>query len=41
MDLTEVATDELVKEIERRLACLTKEEKRVVLIGNMTPDVRS
>ncbi|KXZ44024.1 hypothetical protein GPECTOR_75g748 [Gonium pectorale] len=32
-DLTEVPTDELMKEIQRRLDCNTKEEKRVILIG--------
>jgi adenylate kinase len=33
MDLAEIPTDELVHEVERRLACLNKPEKRVILIG--------
>lgn len=33
MDLSELPTEALVKEIERRLDCLTKPERRLVLIG--------
>ena len=32
-DLTDVPTDELVKEMQRRLSCQTKPERHIVLIG--------
>ena len=32
-DLSEVSVDELLAEVQRRLACQTKPEKRVILIG--------
>lgn len=35
-DLSDVPTDELVKEMRRRLECQNKPEKRVVLIGAFT-----
>jgi hypothetical protein len=34
-DLSELPTELLVKEIERRLACLNKPERRLVLIGTI------
>lgn len=33
LDLSELPTEALVKEIERRLECLNKPERRLVLIG--------
>mmetsp|Transcript_7433 Transcript_7433/g.14041 ORF Transcript_7433/g.14041 Transcript_7433/m.14041 type:complete len:240 (+) Transcript_7433:64-783(+) len=33
LDLSEVSTDALMKEMQRRLECQTKPEKRIVLIG--------
>jgi adenylate kinase len=33
LDLSELPTEALVKEMERRLDCLNKPEKRLVLIG--------
>jgi hypothetical protein len=33
LDLSELPTEALVKEMERRLDCLKKPEKRLVLIG--------
>ncbi|EFJ49487.1 adenylate kinase [Volvox carteri f. nagariensis] len=33
VDLSEVPTDELMKEIQHRLDCTTKPEKRIILIG--------
>eukprot|EP00238_Polyblepharides_amylifera_P000715 CAMPEP_0196571050 /NCGR_PEP_ID=MMETSP1081-20130531/1226_1 /TAXON_ID=36882 /ORGANISM="Pyramimonas amylifera, Strain CCMP720" /LENGTH=240 /DNA_ID=CAMNT_0041887809 /DNA_START=95 /DNA_END=817 /DNA_ORIENTATION=- len=33
VDLTEISSDALLKEMNRRLACLNKPEKRVILIG--------
>lgn len=33
VDLSELPTEQLVKEIERRLECLNKPEKRLILIG--------
>ena len=32
-DLSEVSVDELLAEVQRRLVCQTKPEKRVILIG--------
>ena len=32
-DLTDVPTDELVKEMQRRLSCQTKPERHIILIG--------
>ncbi len=31
--LAEIQTEDLMKEVERRLSCLSKPEKRLVLIG--------
>ncbi len=33
MDLSEIPTEELVHEVQRRLECLSKPEKRLILIG--------
>lgn len=33
VDLSEVSVDELLAEVQRRLECQTKPEKRVILIG--------
>eukprot|EP01023_Acetabularia_acetabulum_P052491 TRINITY_DN5825_c0_g1_i1.p1 TRINITY_DN5825_c0_g1~~TRINITY_DN5825_c0_g1_i1.p1 ORF type:complete len:243 (+),score=55.61 TRINITY_DN5825_c0_g1_i1:31-759(+) len=33
VDLSEVATDSLMAEIQRRLECMTKPEKRIILVG--------
>lgn len=33
VDLSDIDTHDLVSEVERRLACATKPEKRVILIG--------
>ena len=33
LDLSEIATEELVHEVQRRLECLNKPEKRLILIG--------
>ena len=33
LDLSDLPTEALVKEIERRLECLNKPERRLVLIG--------
>ncbi|PSC68355.1 adenylate kinase [Micractinium conductrix] len=33
MDLSEIPTENLVKEVQRRLECLNKPEKRLILIG--------
>ncbi|KAL4458463.1 hypothetical protein ABPG75_013328 [Micractinium tetrahymenae] len=33
MDLSEIPTEALVHEVQRRLACLSKPEKRLILIG--------
>lgn len=32
-DLAEISTEDLMKEVNRRLSCLQKPEKRLVLIG--------
>jgi len=32
-DLSDVPTEDLVKEMQRRLSCQTKPEKHVILIG--------
>ena len=37
MDLSEVSVDELLAEVQRRLECQTKPEKRVILIGAVVP----
>lgn len=34
-DLAEVPTSDLVQEVKRRLECLTKPEKRLILIGRL------
>ena len=34
LDLSEISTEELVHEVQRRLECLNKPEKRLILIGN-------
>jgi len=33
MDLSELPTEALVKEVQRRLECLNKPERRLILIG--------
>ena len=33
VDLAEVSTDALVKEVQRRLECANKPEKRIILVG--------
>ena len=33
--LEDVSTDDLIKEVQRRIECATKPEKHVVLIGNL------
>ena len=33
--LEDVSTDDLIKEVQRRLECATKPEKHVVLIGKL------
>lgn len=33
MDLSEIPTEALVHEVQRRLECLSKPEKRLILIG--------
>lgn len=33
MDLTDVTTETLMAEVQRRLDCQTKPEKRVILVG--------
>lgn len=33
LDLTEISTEELLKELSHRLECTKKPEKRLVLIG--------
>ena len=40
LDLSDLPTEALVKEVERRLECLNKPEKRLVLIGECLMDVR-
>jgi len=32
-DLSEIATEDLMKEVERRLNCQSKPEKRLILVG--------
>ena len=34
-DLVDVPTEELVKEMQRRLSCQSKPEKHVILIGTL------
>lgn len=33
LDLAEVPTEQLVKEVQRRMECLNKPEKRLILLG--------
>ncbi len=33
LDLSEISTQDLVHEVQRRLECLNKPEKRLILIG--------
>lgn len=33
LDLSEIDTGDLVREVQRRLECLSKPEKRLILIG--------
>lgn len=33
VDLAEVTTDQLIHEVQRRIECLNKPEKRLILIG--------
>ena len=33
MDLSDVSIESLMKEVQRRLECQTKPEKRVILVG--------
>ena len=33
LDLSEIPVEELVHEVQRRLECLSKPEKRLILIG--------
>ena len=37
LDLSEIATEDLVHEVQRRLECLDKPEKRLILIGAKQP----
>lgn len=37
MDLSEIPTESLVHEVQRRLECLNKPEKRLILIGAWPP----
>ena len=32
-DLSEIATEDLMKEVERRLKCQSRPEKRLILLG--------
>lgn len=34
-DLSEIPTEQLVHEVQRRLECLNKPEKRLILIGEL------
>ena len=35
IDLNDVATDDLLSEVQRRLHCFEKPEKRVIMVGKM------
>lgn len=35
LDLAEVSTEELVKEVQRRMECLNRPEKRLILLGEL------
>ncbi len=37
MDLSEVPADAMLREMARRLACLDKPEKRIILVGACSP----
>ena len=37
VDLSEVSVDELLAEVQRRLECQTKPEKKLILIGALAP----
>lgn len=37
MDLSEISTESLVHEVQRRLECLNKPERRLILIGARGP----
>ena len=37
MNLTDVPVDELVAEVSRRMHCLDKPEKRVIMVGRYMP----
>ena len=40
-DLSEVSVDDLLAEVQRRLACQSKPEKRVILIGAVSAPLLS
>ena len=40
IDLSEVSVDALLAEVQRRLECQTKPEKRVILIGAAVPGLK-
>lgn len=33
MDLADIATDDLLAEVQRRMHCMDKPEKRVIMVG--------
>ena len=33
MDLADVSTDDLLSEVQRRMHCMDKPEKRVIMVG--------
>ena len=35
LDLNDVATDDLLAEVQRRMHCFEKPEKRVIMVGKM------
>ena len=36
IDLNDVATDDLLSEVQRRMHCFEKPEKRVIMVGKVT-----
>ncbi len=36
MDLADIATDDLLAEVQRRMHCMDKPEKRVIMVGKCT-----
>ena len=41
LDLNDVATDDLLAEVQRRMHCFDKPEKRVIMVGKMRQIVPS